>query len=182
MMSCSFCSGFKSGSRPTSNSVFLWSLLPYSPNFIKIRPVVYEKSSQQTNKHTKAIAKSRFSRDNQIHEPNKYTFRKISLLKKPDFLNHFCIELNCALAEANLLTKNTVEQSFILLQSCLSDKLNTIAPIRSSCKWIRKVAGSTRKSRMPSVKGTKFVRNMKITPTRKTIKSFYVNDLWRWDR
>ena len=44
--------GFQSGPHPNLNSVFLWSLPPYSSNFIKIRPVVYEKSCYQTNKHT----------------------------------------------------------------------------------------------------------------------------------
>ena len=36
-------SGFQSGSRPILNSFLLWSLPPYSPNFIKIRQVLYEK-------------------------------------------------------------------------------------------------------------------------------------------
>ena len=45
--------GFRSGSRPTLNSVFLWSLPPYSPKFIKIRPVVYKKFCWQTTKQTK---------------------------------------------------------------------------------------------------------------------------------
>ena len=36
-------SGFESGSRPTLNVFLLWSLPPYSPNFIKIRQVLYEK-------------------------------------------------------------------------------------------------------------------------------------------
>ena len=36
-------SGFQSGSRPTLNSFLLWSLPPYSPNFIIIRQVLYEK-------------------------------------------------------------------------------------------------------------------------------------------
>ena len=43
-------SGFQSRSRLTLNSVFLWSIPPYSPNFIQTRPVVYEKSCKQTNK------------------------------------------------------------------------------------------------------------------------------------
>ena len=75
---------------------------------------------------------------NQNHEPNKYIFRDMSFLMKLELLNQSCNELSCALAETNLLTKINVEQSFILLQSCLSDKLNTMAPIRSSCKWIPK--------------------------------------------
>ena len=60
-------SGFQSGSRPILNSVFLWSLPPYSPNFTEIRPVVYGEillTNKQTNKHTKVIGISRFSRDN----------------------------------------------------------------------------------------------------------------------
>ena len=36
-------SRFQSGSRPTLNSFLLWSLPPYSINFIKIRQVLYEK-------------------------------------------------------------------------------------------------------------------------------------------
>ena len=36
-------SGFQSGSRPSLNSFLLWSLPPYSPNFIKIRQVIYKK-------------------------------------------------------------------------------------------------------------------------------------------
>ena len=55
-------SWFQSGSRPTLYSVFLWSLPPYSPNFIKIRPVVYEKSCEQTNKQTNKQTDTR--RDN----------------------------------------------------------------------------------------------------------------------
>ena len=36
-------SGLQSGSRPTLNSFLQWSLPPYSPKFIKIRQVLYEK-------------------------------------------------------------------------------------------------------------------------------------------
>ena len=101
----------------------------------------------------------------------------MSFLKKPEPLTQFCKENSCALAETNLITNVNVEQSITLFESCLSDKLNTFAPIRSSCKWIPKFGRFDKtKSRMSLVKGTKFRRNI-ITPTRKIGKGLQVNDL-----
>ena len=75
---------------------------------------------------------------NHMHEPNKYIFRDMSILKKQKVLNSFFNELSSALAETNWLTINIIEQFFTLFQSCLSDKSNTFAPISSSYKWIPK--------------------------------------------
>ena len=81
-----FFLGFQSGSRPSLNSVFLWSLPPYSVNFNKIRPIVYEKSCKQTNrqrnKHTKVIAISRFSRDIKVLATQRFEISTLAFLAK----------------------------------------------------------------------------------------------------
>ena len=62
----------------------------------------------------------------------------MSFSKKTELLNRFCNKPSFALAKTNLLTNKNVEQSLILFQSWLSEKLDTLSPVKSSSNWVPK--------------------------------------------
>ena len=101
-------SGFISGSRPTLNSFLLWSLPPYSPNFIKIRQLLYEKhwSGSQIFENRPVVYEKHWS-GSQI---------RISIRIKPNF------ELVLAMIITSLLTKFHQNPTRSLWQIMLANK------------------------------------------------------------
>ena len=133
-------SRFQSGSRPTLNSFLLWSLPPYSINFIKIRQVLYEKhwSGSQIFKIWPVTYEKHWS-GSQI---------RISIRITPNF------ELGLPMIITSLLTKFHQNPTSSLWEILLTNKQTNIQTNKQTRKWHSETADSAKALNLSLAKQT----------------------------